>query len=340
MQVLNAEDVLRLTSMPRLIDALERAFAADCVVPPRQVIPMPGGSGERLFVAMPAFGRAGDSAIKLATYFPDNPDAGLPTIQAAIVVFSERGTPVGLLDGTVVTQLRTGAASALASRYLSRADSSHLLVIGTGPLAPHMAVAHCAGRPIRRVSVWGRRPERTAATVSAIRLRLDAGIEVGAVDSIEEAVRTADIVSCATSSAEPVLMGKWLRPGTFIDLVGSFSPAKRESDDDVVRRARIFVDTFEGALAEAGDILDPIARGVIARERVEAELADLVCGRAAGRKSDDEIIVFKSVGTAIEDLAAARLVVAEALNAGGAAVDGSRPMPRLQEAQDVTAAKA
>ena len=128
----------------------------------------------------------------------------------------------------------------------------------------------------------------------------------------------ADIVCCATSSATPVLRGQWLKPGTFVDLVGGFTPSRREADDDVVRHARIFVDTFAGALVEAGDILEPLARGVIARERIEAELADLVCGRARGRVSGEEITVFKSVGTAIEDLAAARLVVDAALQEGRA----------------------
>jgi alanine dehydrogenase len=313
MLVLTAEIIRALAPMPRLIECLHKAFGSEYVVPLRQVARMPGGTGERLFFSMPAFDLAG-SAVKLATYFPDNQAIGLPTIQSMIAVFSERGEPVALLDGTVVTQLRTGAASALASKYLSRADSANLVVIGTGALAPTMAAAHCAVRPIRRISVCGRQNERAVATAASIRSLLDADIEVLVSESTEEAVRSADIVSCATSSATPVLLGKWLRPGTFIDLVGSFSPSRRESDDDAVMRSRIFVDTFAGALAEAGDLIEPLARGVIARERIEAELADLVCARATGRRGADEITMFKSVGTAIEDLAAARLVVAAALS--------------------------
>lgn len=312
MLVLNAEEIRALAPMPRLIERLEKALRSECVVPMRQVSKMPGGSGERLFVSMPAFDMDGGAAIKLATYFPDNQAKGLPTIQAAIVVFSETGAPVALLDGTTVTQLRTGAASSLASKYLSRADSAHLVIVGTGALAPAMAAAHCAVRPITRVSVWGRRPERATATAAAIRPLVSQATEVIVPDSIEDAVATADIVSCATSSPTPVLAGKWLKPGTFVDLVGSFSPSRREADDDVVRRSRIFVDTFEGALAEAGDLIDPLARGVIDRKRIEGELADLVCGRVTGRISADEIILFKSVGTAIEDLAASQLVVAAA----------------------------
>ena len=309
MLVLNAEQIRALAPMPRLIERLRDAFRAQNSLPLRQFAPMPGGSGERLFLSMPAFDTEGGAVVKLATVFPDNPERGLPTIQAAIVVFSNTGTPVALLDGAVVTQLRTGAASALASTYLSRTDSSHLVLIGTGALAPYMAAAHCAARPITRISVWGRRPERITATAATIRSLIDSDIEVLIPSSLEEAVKAADIVSCATRSATPVLAGKWLRAGTLVDLVGSFAPNKREADDDVILGARIFVDTFEGALTEAGDLVDPLRRGIIAREHIEGELADLVSGRVKGRTSADEIIVFKSVGTAIEDLAAAQMIV-------------------------------
>src|SRR5581483_927914 len=128
--------------------------------------------------------------------------------------------------------------------------------------------------------------------------------------SPEKVVPVADIVCCATTSAQPVLAGKWLRPGTFVDLVGGFTPAKREADDEAVSRSRLFVDTYEGALAEAGDLIQPLERGLIGRDRIEGELSDLVSGRALGRRGADEIILFKSVGTAIEDLAAAKLIVA------------------------------
>jgi ornithine cyclodeaminase len=250
MLILGSEQIRALAPMPRLIESLERVFCKGCVAPARQVTEIPGVPG-RLFLSMPAFDPGGGASVKVVTVFPDNAARGLPTIQAAIVVFSESGAPVALLDGTTVTHLRTGAASALAARYLSRADSSQLLVIGTGALAPAMAEAHCAVRPIARVSVWGRRRERAAATAGAIRERIDCGIEVVVTDSLEEAVGRADIVSCATSSANPLIAGRWLKPGAFVDLVGSFSPSRREADDEVVRRSRIFVDTFEGALSEA-----------------------------------------------------------------------------------------
>lgn len=315
MLFLNAERIRAIASMPRLIEALQKVFGDGGVVTERTATAMPDSASERLFLSMLAMEAAGGAVVKLLTILPDNPLRGLPTVQGVIVVFSENGTPLAVLDGTVVMQLRTGAASALASRYLSRSDSAHLVIMGTGALAPAMAAAHCAVRPIARISVWGRRPERAIATAAAIRelVRHDVGIFVS--EFIEKTVATADIVSCSTSSATPVLAGKWLRSGTHVDLVGSFQPSKRESDDDVVLRSRIFVDTFKGALHEGGDIVDPLARGVIAGERIEGELADLVSGRIRGRVRDDEITLFKSVGTAIEDFAAARMLVAAAMGA-------------------------
>lgn len=310
MRVLDAAEIRARAPMGELIECLRQAFRDPPNAAARQIEPIPGGHGDRLLLYMPAFDGAGTGAIKLVTIFPDNGSRGLPTIQAALVVFSATGTPVALLDGAMVTRLRTGAASALASTYLSRTDSAHLLVIGTGALAPYMALAHAAVRPIRRVTVAGRREERARETVGEIRSLLAGNIEVGIAATLAEAVPTADIICCATSSAQPVLAGKWLRPGVFVDLVGGFSPVKREADDEAVLRSRLFVDTFEGALAEAGDLIQPLERGLISRERIEGELSDLVSGRSTGRRRADEIILFKSVGTAIEDLAAAKLIVA------------------------------
>jgi alanine dehydrogenase len=300
MQVVDADRVRAGADLPGLVDCLEQAFRGGATAPQRTVLKMPGGGGDRQFLVMPAFAPDGSAAVKLVTYRPDNASRGVPTVQAAIVAFSEDGTPAAVLDGTMVTRLRTAAASALASKYLSRADSSRLTLVGTGALAPWMAAAH---------DVWGRRPARSAATVEALRGLVSAQVEVRAAPSLEESVAEADIISCATSCQAPLIAGRWLKPGSFVDLVGSFSPSAREADDDVVRRARIFVDTFEGALAEAGDLLDPIARGVIRREQVEGELADLVRGKASGRRTAGEITLFKSVGTALEDLAAAQLLL-------------------------------
>jgi alanine dehydrogenase len=307
--LLDAAQVRARAPLPELIDCLQRAFLHGATVPRRLDLTSNDGPAGRHFLLMPAIDRDGTSVAKLVTYVPDNPSRGLPTIQAVIVVFSREGVPLALLDGSMVTRLRTAAASALASRYLSRRDSSRLTLVGTGALAPWMAAAHATARPIGRIDVWGRRPERVRATIAAIREFAAPGIEVYEATSLEESVRSADIVTCATSSATPLIAGSWLRPGAFVDLVGSFTPAAREADDESMRRARIFVDTFEGALTEAGDLIDPLSRGVITRGQIEGELSDLVCGRIQGRQGSDEITLFKSVGTALEDLAAARLII-------------------------------
>ena len=311
MRLLSGEEVRDLLPMRLLIEQLRGAFMKPCVSPGRQLTTIPGGSGDRLLLYMPACDSEGGAVAKVVTVFPDNPARGLPTVQAVLVVFSATGMPVAVLDGAMVTRMRTAAASALASSYLSREDSAHLLIVGTGSLAPYMAWGHCTVRPIRRVSVAGRNERRAFATVEQIRSLVGAHVQVERAVSVEEAVAEADVISCATSTTAPILQGAWIRPGTFIDLVGSFSPTKREADDEAVLRSRLFVDTFEGALSEAGDLLDPIRRGVMDRERIEGELADLVAGRVAGRGAPDEITLFKSVGSSIEDWAAARLAIAQ-----------------------------
>lgn len=312
MLVLNADQIRAAVLMAMLIECIRTAFQEPFVAPERQMINIPGGSGDRLFASMPAFDLRGHGAVKLVTFSPGNRPKGLPTIQAAVVVFSDEGAPVALLEGTMVTKLRTGAASAVASTYLSRPESSHLLILGTGALAPFMALAHSTVRPIRNISVWGRSIDRAGKTATEIRALIQSNIKVHVTSSVRDALVTADIACCATSSPDPVLLGQWLRPGTFVDLVGSFSPSNREIDDEGVLRSRIFVDTFEGALVEGGDLVQPLARGVIDRTRIEGQLADLVSGRIVLRREPEDIVLFKSVGTPIEDLAAARFILAAA----------------------------
>jgi ornithine cyclodeaminase len=287
-----------------LIEALRDAFRAEGHALPRAVHEVSGG----LIVLMPVWsGRAG--AVKIASVFPGNPARGLPTIHAQVLLFDgATGAPLALVDGTEITLRRTAAASALAASYLARPDAATLLVIGTGALAPHMARAHAAVRPIRRVAVWGRTPGRSAATAARISAELP-GVVVTVAGDLAKAVGEAAVISCATRASEPVLCGAWLSPGTHVDLVGSFSPQARECDDAVVRGARIFVDTLEGALAEAGDVLIPLANGTIGRDEIVGELADLCRAAVAGRTSEGQTTVFKSVGAAIEDLIAAEMVL-------------------------------
>jgi len=216
---------------------------------------------------------------------------------------------LAIMDGEELTLRRTAAASALASIYLSRPDSEQLLIVGTGQLAPYMAVAHCAVRDIRRVTVWGRDLRKAQRTVEKIKaLGLAASVAIDIAEDLETASMSADLISCATTSRQALLRSASVQPGTHIDLVGGFKPDMREADDGLMSSARLFVDTFDGALAEAGDLVQPMQAGLITRASLLAELADLASGRHAGRSNAQEITLFKSVGTAIEDLCAANLV--------------------------------
>jgi ornithine cyclodeaminase len=210
----------------------------------------------------------------------------------------------------MLTLRRTAAASALAASYLARADARRHVMIGTGALAPHLIQAHASARPIREVVVWGRDPTKTAALVNRLASWAKAsGIAMAATEDREAAVRSADIATSATLSPEPLIRGEWLRRGTHVDLVGAYTPKMREADDDAIRRSRVYVDTRAGATKEAGDIVQPLASGVLNEGDIQGDLFDLCRGTAAGRSRDDEITLFKSVGTALEDLAAAQLTV-------------------------------
>ena len=300
----SAADVHAALDFAPLADALARAFAQGAEVPLRHGHAL--GGDDRLLL-MPAWSPAA-LGIKLVTVMPENAARGARTVHALYVLCDRTtGEPRAVLDGEALTLRRTAAASALAARYLARADADTLLLVGTGELAPYMARAHCAVRPaLRRVLVWGRDAGRARATVAAL---LTDGVPAEPVSSLSAAAGRAAIVCCATTAREPVVLGAWLAPGTHLDLVGAFTPAMREVDDAAVRAARVVVDTYRGALAEAGDLAQPLQAGVIAREHVVAELAELVRGERAGRQSAAEITLFKSVGTALEDLAAAQLVV-------------------------------
>jgi ornithine cyclodeaminase len=290
----------------RLIEALRTAFAAGADAPARHIVPL-GEQGE-LLAAMSVW-RADFGAVKLATLFPGNHVRGLPTIQALVLLFDGRtGAPLAVADGTEITRRRTAAASALAADYMARPGARRMLMIGAGALAPHMIRAHCAVRPIEAVDVWARAPDKAQALAAATSASLD-GVDVRAATDASAAASAADIVCCATSARTPVLRGAWLKAGAHVDLVGSFSHGAREADDDVVRGARIVVDTRAGALAEAGDLIQPLERGVIEMSDIAGELSDLCAGRIVGRTRADGRTVFKSVGSALEDLVAAQLLL-------------------------------
>lgn len=310
MRVVTAAEIENVLRFPALIEALREAFRGEIAVPVRHhhEISRPGRAAAT-HLLMPAWTQAGDGnflGTKVVNVFPDNSRRGLPSVYGTYLLMSgETGETLAAMDGTRLTAWRTAAASALASAFLSRADSSRLLMVGAGALAPYLVRAHAAVRPIRQVSLWNHSLARCAPLRAA--LAAD-GLDCVIVPDLEAAVREADIISCATLSREPLVRGAWLRPGAHLDLVGAYSPAMRESDDEAVRRARLFVDTMGGALKEGGDIVQPMADGVIDRRSVEGDLFQLCRGQVTVNRRPDDITLFKSVGTAIEDLAAAMLV--------------------------------
>ena len=308
-----ANEVHAALETAALVAALEHAFAAGAHVPLRHAHRL--GESDTLLL-MPAWRDAdprdpGALGVKVVTVMPGAAVHGAPTVGALYLLLDRStGEPRAVLDGEALTLRRTAATSALAARYMARSDASSLLVIGTGSLAPYMLRAHYALRPtLTQVTLWGR--NAVAAQALAARLR-DEGLPVQAETDLESALRAADIVCCATTATLPPVRGQWLREGAHLDLVGGFTRAMREADDDAVARARIVVDTYAGALAEAGDLVLPLETGVITRDRIVAELAEVVRGERPGRTGEREITLFKSVGTALEDLAAAELVVGRA----------------------------
>lgn len=304
-----------------LIDALDRAFRRPHSIPVRQHYHVasvhPAGSGGTL-LTMPAW-NAGLLGLKVVTVFADNASRGLPAVHATYLVMdAATGVPRALLDGTELTRRRTAAASALASRYLSVPDASRLLMVGTGSLAPHLIESHALVRPIREVRIWGRHVERARALAASLS---GSGLSIEITEDLEAAARWADIISCATLAKEPLVFGAWLAPGQHLDLVGAFTPEMREVDDDAVARSQIYLDTRAGALLEAGEIVGAIARGVIDETDIRGELSEL--GTEAFRRTDPAAItLFKSVGTALEDLVAAEVAL-EDLVAAGLALSGT-----------------
>jgi alanine dehydrogenase len=310
MPLLNLDRAAIAARLPRsaLIDRLERAFASDCATPVRQRYDLAGagGAGKSLLL-MPGWRANGGIGVKLVTVFADNVLRSLPAVHACYVLFdANTGVPKAILDGNELTLRRTGAASALAAKYLARADAERLLMVGTGELAPHIILSHASVRPIKSVRIWGRRTDKAREAVASLRGH---DFEVDVCGDLQAGVAWADIVSCATLSQQSLIEGRWLRPGQHLDLIGAFRPDMREADDEAVRRADIYVDTRAGALVEAGELVQALAAGVIRPVDIRGELSDLVRGTVPGRTSADALTLFKSVGTAIEDLAAAELAV-------------------------------
>lgn len=307
---ISAADVDKSLTHAGLVETLRTAFREGAVQPVRHhhTIERAEGSDSTLLL-MPAWndfkagaGHDGHVGVKIVTVSPDNNSIGKPAVMGVYLLMDgATGEPQALIDGQRLTLWRTACASALAASYLAREDANSMLMVGAGALSAHVVRAHAAVRPIRRVTLWNRTPANAQNVADA--LAAD-GFETSVAGDLDDAVGAADIISCATLSTVPLVRGSRLRPGTHVDLIGAFSPTMRESDDEAVRRSRVFVDTRAGATKEAGDIVQALQSGALAEGGIVADLHELARGQKAGRQGPDEITLFKSVGAALEDLAA------------------------------------
>lgn len=311
MLLVSAVDIDATLDYAGLVETLRASFRNGAVQPVRHhhTIERPGASPSTLLL-MPAWtdfssqdaSRPGYVGVKIVTVSPDNNVLGKPAVMGQYFLLNgATGEPLALIDGPRLTQWRTACASALAATYLARSDSSKLLIVGAGALSAFLARAHACVRPIRHIRVWN----RTGANAQRVAASLESeGFDAVATDDLEASLGWADIVSAATISAKPLVIGRALKPGIHVDLVGGFTPDMREADDETVQRANVYVDTRAGATKEAGDIVQPLASGILKTGAIVGDLYELARAQVSGRTSDTEITLFKSVGAALEDLAA------------------------------------
>jgi alanine dehydrogenase len=327
LRILSKKDVQRALSMKECIELMKAAFAqlssGQAHVPLRSQLPVTAHEGVTLF--MPAYlAQSGDLGAKIVSVFPRNLKANLPTIHAVVFVIDSRtGIPMALMDGTYLTALRTGAASGAATDLLARKDARLLVLFGAGTQARTQLEAVCTVRPITKVLVCDVDPKRAKDFVEEMKGR-GAPIpnDIRWIASAEEGVKEADIICTATTSNKPVFDGKALRPGTHINAVGAYTPQMQEVDSETIRRAKVVIDSRQASLAEAGDLIIPLQQGVITEKHIYAEIGEIVAGLRPGRESMDEITFFKSVGVAVQDVAAARRVLDKATELGlGAEVE-------------------
>ena len=309
-----------------MADALRCVAQGDAVLPLRSVLRI--GESRNAFASMPAILGSGDNCsigAKLITVFPGNDATPFDSHIGVVLLFDAvHGTLLAIADASSVTAIRTAAVSGLATRMLANEDASELAILGAGVLAmPHLEAIR-AVRPIRTVRVWSHSGTAVGSRVHgfAERVRAMHDVSVRVCDSVQEAVDGADVVCTITSSRTPILEGRWLSPGAHVNAVGASLPTARELDSDAVRRSLFFADRRESVLAEAGDYLIPLAAGAIGPAHLLGELGELVLGTIAGRRSATDVTLFKSLGLAVEDVAAVRYVYAKAVATGrGTAFD-------------------
>lgn len=310
--MIETDRLTELLAWPQLIDSLDEIFRKSycCPIRHHHDIMVPGADDATLLL-MPAWVEGEYLGVKQVNVFPGNARDGLPGLNSHYLLSCANiGALLARLDGNVITGRRTAAASALATRYLSREDSRRLLIVGAGRVARQVVPATMSVRDIQRIDIWNIDSQQGAAFAEELRAE---GLDAHAVevDKLQEAVGQADIISCATLSKKPLILGDWLKPGTHVDLIGSFTPHMREADDVLMARSEVFVDFMEAALQETGDLIDPIRSGALNPADIRADFTDLSRKRHQGRSElsspQEAITVFKAVGSSIEDLAAAVL---------------------------------
>jgi alanine dehydrogenase len=317
-RILSREDVRQSLPMAEAIKAVKDAFAqlstgrAD--VPLRVALEVPRHNGVTLF--MPAYLAADDQmAVKIVSVFNDNPAKGLPLIHALVtVVDATTGEPVAVMDGTYLTALRTGAASGAATDLLARQETGTAAIFGAGVQGRTQLEAVCAVRPIEKVWVYDISPQQAATFAEEMGQRLALPVEVAGTPA--EAVHQADVICTATTATSPVFHDADIRPGTHINAVGAYTPQMQEIPVETVLRAKVVIDHRESSLAEAGDLIIPLQQGRMTEGHIYAELGEISAGVKPGRTSEDEITLFKSVGVAIQDVAAASAVLKAARRLG------------------------
>jgi len=317
MLIVNAEETRRLLPMAQCIEVMDRAMRAastGSVAAPERII-APLADGVSYFILMP--GSTTGSAVygaKIVSLHPANPSSGRPAVQGFVTLFdAQTGEPAALIDGAEITRIRTAAASALATRTLSRSEARSHGILGAGVQAASHFEAMACVRSIDRVVVWAR--DHDKARRFAVEQAERYGIGVTATESAEAAA-ACDIVSVVTNAPEPVLRGSWLRPGAHLNLVGSHEAEHREADTHAVTRAAVYVDSRQGALREAGDLLIPIAEGHFSSDRILGEIGEVLAGTAPGRRDEQQITLYKSLGIIAQDLFAAEHVLRQAQAAG------------------------
>jgi ornithine cyclodeaminase len=316
--VVNQAEVGSLLPMAACMDAMAAALRTlargDARLPLRSVILLPDGRGA--FAVMPAYlGDPPSIGLKAISVFPGNHASGLDSHQGAVLLFeAEHGRLAAVMDASSITAIRTAAVSGVATRLLAREDAGDLAILGSGVQAHTHLEAMAIARRLSRVRAWSRDPANVRAFVERAARRL--GIQVEAVGSAREAVAGADLICTTTASHAPVLMGDWIAPGAHVNAVGASLSRDRELDTAAVVRSRLFVDRRESALAEAGDFLIPKAEGAFGDDHIRAELGELLLGTRPGRESGEAVTLFKSLGLAVEDVAAARLIYANAVRTG------------------------